>query len=406
MAHAPKEVITQETDARFWAQTHYKPGRRLNPADPADRAMAKVWLDIWAKVKAADRAGELVLTYNHPEVEQGLDHAELAGHATDSHVEAAAQTPDPAESGAHADAAAQAASAESEGAQRASAVQPPTVSPILADAAAAEAAASLAGPSGQRPVPVTPNLPADHPAVTSEAARPVISPGPQDMLPAAPPATAPTPRQHVDVARAGRSPSVAARVHEHGRGRIALGTLHPHTISEVRGAASQLAMGSPGLFVGVLYAADDAWSAPMFRSGDEAAAWYDHMTNSPGALDGFRYVAYFDKTPGAGRGPVAELFGSSRAIASIARPEVRAAIHRANGANGQNGGGAPQPMPASAPTPKKGPPYLAIAAGGAAIIGIAAILSAGKRRERSPFASARRVPAKVPQVQIFEVGKR
>jgi len=43
-------AITRETDARFWAETHYKPGRRLNPRDPEDAKMARVWLKIHREI--------------------------------------------------------------------------------------------------------------------------------------------------------------------------------------------------------------------------------------------------------------------------------------------------------------------------------------------------------------------
>lgn len=41
-----------ETDMRFWAETGYKPGVRLNPRDPQDRAMIPEWISIHDAVQA------------------------------------------------------------------------------------------------------------------------------------------------------------------------------------------------------------------------------------------------------------------------------------------------------------------------------------------------------------------
>ena len=42
-----------ETDAQFWAQTHYKPGQKLDPHDPTDRKMISVWIDLYRRVREA-----------------------------------------------------------------------------------------------------------------------------------------------------------------------------------------------------------------------------------------------------------------------------------------------------------------------------------------------------------------
>jgi hypothetical protein len=44
-------TLTNETNARFWRRTRHKPGQRLDMTDPRDRAMAKVWLDVFAEVR-------------------------------------------------------------------------------------------------------------------------------------------------------------------------------------------------------------------------------------------------------------------------------------------------------------------------------------------------------------------
>ncbi len=37
--------LNQEADLLFWSETHYKPGKRLDPHDPSDRRMIPAWLD-------------------------------------------------------------------------------------------------------------------------------------------------------------------------------------------------------------------------------------------------------------------------------------------------------------------------------------------------------------------------
>ncbi len=216
-------LLDKETDARFWAQTHYKIGRKLNRTDPTDRAMSKIWLDIRAKVGAEDRAGRLVLTYDSPHVVRRLGDAKNASQAADAHVSAAIAEPDLATVGRHAIAAAIAAAAASVAAHDAASVQPPTVSPIVADAAAQEAAASAGLPS---PDPISPSLPPGHPA-TSEAAGPVLHP--EEAQDPMPPESAGDPRlsygkilagsAELDLARAINAPSVAVSVHERAANR-------------------------------------------------------------------------------------------------------------------------------------------------------------------------------------------
>ncbi len=312
-------LLDREADARFWAQTHYKIGRKLNPSDRTDRAMAKIWRDIRAKVGSEDRAGKLALTYNDPTVERRLGDARLASQAADAHVSAAIAEPDLAIAGRHAAAAAVAAAAASTAAHEAADAQPPTVSPIVADAAAQEAAEAAGLPS---PLPVSPNLPSDHPAVSSEAAGPVLHPDmAQDPMPPESTLSAPLhvdhgPRQ-LDLARAITSPSVAVTVHERAAQRQAAGalpaqgTLHPQTLAQIRAVAAELAHDSAGSFLGVNYAPDERWSVPLFRSADEMHAWYGHLTDTP---DAFRYLATFDKTSPSWPAPVNEVFGSGKAI--------------------------------------------------------------------------------------------
>lgn len=130
----PRSIIDKETDARFWAQLHYKPGQKLDPNDPLDAAMIPAWLDIYKKVGAEDRAGRLVLTYNNPHVVQRIADARVADHAAAAHRDIAATHPEVA----HENMAA-AATAEHVSRHRmheAAMAQPPTVAPALAHRAA------------------------------------------------------------------------------------------------------------------------------------------------------------------------------------------------------------------------------------------------------------------------------
>lgn len=336
--HVSKSVLDREADARFWAQTHYKIGQKLDPADPIDRTMVPVWLDIWHKVRREDEGGRLVLTYNHPEVERHLDDAAIASHAADGHLQAAVAEPDPDVATSHARAAADAARAAADSARKAAQRQPPTVSPVVADAAAATVAAAAGLPPT---APITGTLPADHPAVASAAAQPILHPdaaiAPGDHPADGPPAHPRHPRGHgrghghhdqagpshpmrpdhqIAAARAVDAPQVAAQVHEDARARDATaapppqGSLHPRASGSIRELASRLAGASQAPFVGVDFSSDGQWSAPGFGTAAEAGDWYARAAEHP---DRHRYLAHFDRS--AGSGPVDEVFGSSAALA-------------------------------------------------------------------------------------------
>ena len=72
-------ILIRETNERFWHQTGYKPNQMLDPSNPNDRRMARVWLDIYARVSAEDKAGKLVTTtdpyrfWPRPEKQQTID---------------------------------------------------------------------------------------------------------------------------------------------------------------------------------------------------------------------------------------------------------------------------------------------------------------------------------------------
>lgn len=331
-----KSLLDKETDARFWAQTGYKIGHKLDPKDLTDKAMVKVWLDIYAKVKREDDAGKLVVTYNHPAVEKHLDDAAQANQTVDAHLDHAVTTPSEVESQQHVEAAAVASRSAANSAAAAAVLQPPTVSPIVVTAAAQEAAHAADLPP---PSPVVQRLPSDHPAVTSVQAQPVLPPEVVTQAPNqgsaqadsshADPASAAaanaamldpaTPRrhgakprnhrEHLAVAQAKAAPAVAVAVHEAAQDAPpATGTLHPQTVAQIRGVAQQLALATTGNFVGVSYSSTEQWSVPKFASHDEAAAWYGTEADH---ADQYRYLAYFDKSDATWPSAVDEVLGAS-----------------------------------------------------------------------------------------------
>lgn len=95
--HPPSDpaILVKETNARFWAQHHWKINQKLDMSNLQDKAMSKKWLDINRIVKAEDAAGRLTVTYNDPVVVQALAHAQAAEQAATSHTDAAAKEPDP-----------------------------------------------------------------------------------------------------------------------------------------------------------------------------------------------------------------------------------------------------------------------------------------------------------------------
>lgn len=84
--------LEQETDARFWAQTGIKPGTRLDPRKPADKALVPVWNDIHAKVIAQYLNDTIQWTYDHPIVTANLASAAAATNAAATSLAAATQS--------------------------------------------------------------------------------------------------------------------------------------------------------------------------------------------------------------------------------------------------------------------------------------------------------------------------
>ena len=257
-AHAARHAATsptilmKEADARFWAQTDYKPGRKLDPSDPTDRAMSKTWLDVYAKVKAEDDAGKLALTYNHPAVAQGVADAKVANAVVAQHLDAAAK--DPAAADQHAQAAAVAANVAAQATRSAAAVQPPTVSP-----AAAQAGAHEAHVAAQQPPPGVVVFPKGHPAHWHPSAQPAH---PDLATPSAPDVTKPpvTADDHLALAQAAGAPKVAADAHEraHGRGSRTEPTIAPGKLAAARAEAQAMASAQRKPFALYTHYPDDA----------------------------------------------------------------------------------------------------------------------------------------------------
>lgn len=57
---ADDRVLINATNVTFWEITKYKPGQKLDMSDPKDRAMAKVWMDVYGQIRGRrDRAAQL-----------------------------------------------------------------------------------------------------------------------------------------------------------------------------------------------------------------------------------------------------------------------------------------------------------------------------------------------------------
>lgn len=203
-----------ETDARFAAQTGYRPGHKLDPKDPSDKAMIKVWLDIFAKVKKEDLAGLLALTHTSAVVIDNLGKAAEAHQQVVDHLTAAANTPDPIIKDDHVKAAAGAQNAVKDHTRAAAAAQPIVVSPQVAATAALDALASAGGGAAltahaaQAVLDANPAHPANGPAA---------QPAAPELVMTAPPAV-PTPpktiEDHVALHQTQSAPGHAIAVHE------------------------------------------------------------------------------------------------------------------------------------------------------------------------------------------------
>lgn len=208
---APRDVLNSETDARFWAQTGYKVGQKLDPKNATDAAMAKVWLDIFHKVEAEDAVGHLVTTYDHPDVAKHLQDAAVANQVAVVHLDAAASATDLWEATRNVQAAATADAIGQDRAGKAAAYQPPTASPVVAHTAATDAHHA----AGQPPPGVI-VFPVGHPAKWHPSAQPAR---PELATPNQPPASPSPPTSAADnlaLAQAARAPKAAGNVHARG----------------------------------------------------------------------------------------------------------------------------------------------------------------------------------------------
>lgn len=214
MSNHTAPELNDETDSRFWAQTGYKPGQKLDPKNSADKAMAKVWLDIYAKVKKEDAAGILQLTHTTFGVQDDLNKAAEAHNQVIDHLTAAVTSPDPIVKDDHVKAAAAAQNTVKNHTRAAAAQQPPVVSPQVAASAAIDALKAAGGGPSKVAEALETVLAANptHPA-HAPAAQPVAP----ELVKAAPlqPVTPPkTIEDHVALHQAQSAPGHAIAVHE------------------------------------------------------------------------------------------------------------------------------------------------------------------------------------------------
>lgn len=296
-------IVDQETDARFWAQSKYKPGHKLDPKDPTDAKMIPIWMDIYKKVKAEDAAGKLVLTYNHPVVAQHLADAHVADKAAAMHLDAAATAPDPQTAQQNIAAAATAAQVASQKTREAAQLQPPTVSPQLAHAAAQasdERTAMLKmtnklfwESTGYKPgQKLDPKNPQD--VKMMPVWMRIFEQVQRERLAQKPPSA----RDQLAQEQAKSAGHRAADVHrDHRHRRPVRSAVHPDTIKDFRVTATRLAheasarsgIGSP--FVIVIQHPDGTTGQQMFASRAELDAEYGKISEPH---DQYKYVAAFD----------------------------------------------------------------------------------------------------------------
>lgn len=298
-AHAtPRGILVKEADARFAAQTHYRPGHKLDPKDPTDAKMIPVWLDIYRKVKAEDDAGKLVLTYNHPIVDQSLKDASVADKAAAEHLDAAARAPDPTSQQEHVAAAADASDIAARKTHEAATMQPPTVSPAKTDEAAKRAAAHR---------PPTPSA-----------------------------------RDQIAHEQAKRSADRAREVHRHhARHRHPVkSATHPARVQDFRATATRFAHQAGAPYVLVIARPGAPTETLKFSTRAELDAQYHAISEQH---DQYAYVGAFDLAANP-RGPVVDSVGVAAAEHAEVPPATAAPAPT----------GAPEPTGAPSPPPAEG----------------------------------------------------
>ncbi len=340
---APRGLLAKETDARFWAQTHYKPGQKLDPSDPSDARMIPVWNDIFQKVSAEDARGALVITYNHPVVAQNLADAQVADQVTAVHLDAAAGSPDPAAMQQNVGAAANAADVSAQKTREAAQLQPPTVDPQLAH-----------GAGDDRALLVRETYVRFWAATHYKPGKRLDRRDPQDaqMIPVWASFFEQVQREHaVGVPPAGRDQLAqeqarwagrrAEEVHRHHRrNRHKMrSAVHPKSVQDYRAGAAQLAHQANAPYVLVVLGPDGKPDQRTFGSRAELDAEYAKLSDQH---DQYRYVAAFDLAASPGV-PVHDSVG------------VPAAEHADVPPPGPPGPPGPDAAP-SVPTPDAGAP--------------------------------------------------
>ena len=180
-----------EADARFWAQTGLRPGKKLDPKNWIDQAFVPVWSAAYDRVLNEWKHGKLVKTYDHPAVVSLIDKAAELFHKASTFVQNALATPELDVKNAYATKAKDAHDQANAATTLAATYQPPTVSPALADKAAQQVYSQVAAPPMAVAVVTEP-----HPE------------GPAVVVPAAPPQM--TVREAIDALQASHAPGKAA----------------------------------------------------------------------------------------------------------------------------------------------------------------------------------------------------
>lgn len=243
-----RDMLMKETDARFWAQSGYRIGQKLDPSNPADLKMLPIWMDVYKKVQAEEAAGKLVLTYNHPEVAQNLADAHVADQAAAAHLDAAAGASHPSGVKENIVAALTAAQVAAQKAREAAAKQPATVAPKLV-----------------------------HETVHAGLKNP-------------PPPHAPT-RDHLAHEQMKRAGEKADEVHRHAGRHRPKSTVHPHKVKDHRERAVQRAHQAGAPYVLVIERPDGTMEHQAFATRAELDAAYAQLSEHH---DQYAYLGSFD----------------------------------------------------------------------------------------------------------------
>jgi hypothetical protein len=83
-----QKALYAEADARFWAQTGYKPGQKLDPKNPLDAKMIPTYANIYSKVLREWQTGKLEWTFAKPAVVQLINDAKDLSAAAAAHMDA------------------------------------------------------------------------------------------------------------------------------------------------------------------------------------------------------------------------------------------------------------------------------------------------------------------------------